>query len=123
MRRLHRASVVGASAAALLLGFASSASAGITNTSSVEGGYAIFQDYGDKFVVCDTALDGWSVYVTYTYIRKDGTEQRGTHYNTAGNDTCRTFDHDFGEGRTVNFRACLDWWLPDLCDDWRTGVA
>lgn len=123
MRRAQRAIAVAAFALALVLGSAHSASAGVTATSVVAGGYVVFQDYGDKFVVCDNEPDGWNMYVNYVYIRKDGTEQRGSHYNTSGFNTCRTFDHNFGEGRTVNFQACVDWWLPDPCDDWRVGVA
>lgn len=123
MRALRRAAVVLAAAMALLVGHATSAAAGISATSVTIGGYAVFQDYGDKFIVCDKVEDGWSVYVEYTYIRIDGSEQSGTHYNSNGYNTCFMFDHDFGEGRTVNFRACTDRWVLDSCDNWRVGVA
>jgi hypothetical protein len=70
-------------------------------------GYAHFYSYGDKFKVCDDKTDYWGVGVRYSYIQKDGDTQRGSHWNTSGAGTCRTFDHNFGEGRTVWYQLCL----------------
>ncbi|GIF77058.1 hypothetical protein [Asanoa siamensis] len=81
---------------------------------------------GDKFTVCDTEYDLMDVYGEYKYERIDGSQQQETHYLATGDGTCFTFDHNFGEDRTVTFRACVDQpvaLLPDLCYNWATGIA
>ncbi|MEV8440796.1 hypothetical protein AB0425_25755 [Actinosynnema sp. NPDC051121] len=98
--------------------------AGTDAVSQVTGSKATFISYGDKFRVCDTSWDGWNAYVDYQYVRIDGSLQTGSHFVTTGDGTCGTWDHNFGEGRTVNFRACVEIWpYPDICDDWRVGIA
>ncbi|MFI1955665.1 hypothetical protein ACH437_28165 [Streptomyces xinghaiensis] len=85
---------------------------------------ARFISYGDKFEVCDLASDGATAYVQYEYVRINGTLQKGEHRNPGNAGSCHTFDHNFGEGRVVKFRACEDhtaW--PDHCDSWKKGIA
>ena len=124
MRSARRIATVLGAGAAILLGGATAAYAGTDAVSSRPGVTVNFISYGDKFKVCDTSLDGYNVYADYTYVRIDGSYQTGTHYLSTGNNTCKTYDHDFGEGRIVNFRACVDRAiLPDDCDDWRVGIA
>lgn len=124
MRIASRIAVIAAATTLTVLGAASGAQAGRDATSSVTGSTATFLNYGDKFRVCDTSLDGWNSYVDYNYVRKDGSYQEGAHFVTSGNGTCGTFDHDFGEGRVVNFRACVEIFpYTDICADWKAGVA
>ncbi|MFI1955662.1 hypothetical protein ACH437_28140 [Streptomyces xinghaiensis] len=116
-------------AAVMVLGSASTAAAGTDAVAETRGGEAWvkFISYGDKFKVCDqypNGLDGFSVYVEYNYIRKDGTTQSGRHNVGTGAGTCATFDHNFGEGRSVVFRAGIDVpAFPDPVSVWKTGVA
>jgi hypothetical protein len=122
MRTIKRIAAVAGASAVVVLGAATAAHA--DGSSSVRGASATFISYGDKFRVCDTSLDGYNAYVDYTYVRIDGSYQTGTHFVTTGNGTCGTFDHDFGEGRPVNFRACVQFPLGvDPCDTWRVALA
>ncbi|MGW5852768.1 hypothetical protein ACWFQ8_33520 [Streptomyces sp. NPDC055254] len=121
-------SIVMAAAAAgsvLMLAIAPSAWAGTDATSETSGAKAKFISYGDKFTVCDTSWDTFQPYVEYKYIRKNGSLQQEEHWNGNGDGTCVTWDHDFGEGRSVTFRACVG--IPgvpiDPCDDWKIGIA
>lgn len=97
----------------LILGLTIPAQASGTQTTQISiryqgiiRGYSKFYSYGDKFKVCDQKSDGLSVGTRYGYIRKDGTHQNGSHW-VGGAGTCRTFDHDFGEGRNVWFQTCV----------------
>jgi hypothetical protein len=124
MKILKKAALVGAAATAIVLGVAGSAQAGTDAFSDANNGTVKFVSYGDKFVVCDTFADGLSVYNEYKYIRIDGTVQHDVEYNNGGSGTCATYDHNFGEGRSVTFRACLDVpYFVDTCGGWRVGIA
>ena len=125
MKVIRKLAVVAAAAGAVVLGTAGSAYAG-TDATAYANSFAkvSFVSYGDKFVVCDTATDGMQVYNEYRYIRIDGTVQEGIEYNNLGNGSCVTYDHNFGEGRSVTFRACVDVpWVLDTCSGWKVGVA
>ncbi|TYK52602.1 hypothetical protein [Actinomadura decatromicini] len=124
MKKYGKALSVGAVAVAVLLGSSTAAYAGRDAKSTIEGSYTEFHSNGDKFYNCDTDYDLFTAYVDYSYIRKDGSVQKGKHYNPGGRGDCATFDHDFGEGRPVQFRSCVD--VPigiDPCDRWREGIA
>ncbi|MEV1068339.1 hypothetical protein [Streptomyces sp. NPDC050263] len=55
---------------------------------------------------------------------RTGASRSWRHQIDSGSGNCKKFDHNFGEGRTVIFRACNDTpYLPDPCSAWRTGVA
>jgi hypothetical protein len=95
-------------------------------TSSIyDHAYAEFHSDGDYFYLCDTSFDFLEVYLEYRYIKVNGTLQTGTHRNPGSFGDCLYFTHDFGEGREVRFRACVDNVTPvaDDCDAWRRGVA
>ncbi|MEU8244367.1 hypothetical protein AB0C07_39435 [Actinoplanes missouriensis] len=90
---------------------------------------AHFASTGDAFHVTKQSADGGRAYVQYRYIRVDGTFQSGTH---RGRDTVGvtvTFDHDFGEGRKVLFRVCVEAPGDDYCsgtgdgENWTIGYA
>lgn len=125
MRNLSRTALVGVAAVLTVAAAAAPASAGTDATSSVTGSWTRFISYGDKFENCDTSPDGYLSYMDFEYVRKDGSVQHGTHYNPGNNGDCATWNHNFGEGRTVWFRSCVDVIapFPDTCDRWRTGVA
>ncbi|WP_406070449.1 hypothetical protein [Micromonospora sp. NBC_01638] len=125
MRSLKRPLVVVATTAAVLVGTAGTAQAGTDRVATGPGAKVTFTSYGDSFKVCDTETDGLTVYNEYKYIRKDGTVQHDYEYNGLGNGTCATYDHNFGEGRSVTFRACADLPgpLPDPCSAWVVGIA
>jgi hypothetical protein len=65
-----------------------------------------FFAYGDKFRVCDEYGDGYGVGVRWSYIKVNGDSIRGSHWNSGGVG-CRTWDHNFGEGRTVWMQTCI----------------
>jgi hypothetical protein len=82
--------------------------------------YASFLDWGDWLSVSDERKDGLPVAVRFSYIRKNGTKQTGTHWHTAGVDGFgnpnpdgirirgTSFgNHNFGERRWVWFHACV----------------
>ncbi|MEV8440797.1 hypothetical protein AB0425_25760 [Actinosynnema sp. NPDC051121] len=117
--------MVTAATAVLGLATATGAQAGTDAVSTVTGSWSRFISYGDKFENCDTEGDWMTSYVDFQYIRIDGSLQTGTHYNPGNNGDCFQWDHDFGEGRTVWFRSCVDQPapFPDTCDRWRTGIA
>jgi hypothetical protein len=110
-------------AVAAMLGATTSAQASATVSVSFDGhlrGLATFIDDGDDFRICDERKDNLPVAVRYSYIRKNGTIQRGTHWHTAGVDGpgspdsdgfvakgCSFGLHDFKEGRRVWFQACV----------------
>jgi len=125
MTGLRKAGVIAVAATAMILATGSSAYAGTDATSSVAGSWSRFISVGDKFENCDTEADWLASYVEYQYVRKDGSLQTGSHYNPGNNGDCYIWDHDFGEGRTVWFRSCVDQpaWYTDTCDRWRTGIA
>jgi hypothetical protein len=115
--------IVGAAALAVTLGTASYALANADQTVSLDGsvrGEALFIDGGDRFRICDLKRDNLPVGVRYSYIRKNGTVQRGAHWHTAGVDGfgsplitgfrmpgCSFGEHNFGEGRRVWYQACV----------------
>jgi hypothetical protein len=83
-------------------------------------GLAYFHDEGDWFEICDKRQDGFPAQLRYSYIRKDGTTQRGVvaHWRGArGIGTpnrygqtflgCSFENHNFGEGRKVWIQACV----------------
>ncbi|WP_433308793.1 hypothetical protein ACQP0U_18805 [Micromonospora sp. CA-269861] len=122
---LKRPLVVTATTAAVLVGTGGIAQAGTDRVATMSGAKVTFTSYGDSFSVCDTETDGLNVYNEYKYIRKDGSLQHDLEYNGLGSGTCASYDHDFGEGRSVTFRACLDMpgIIPDPCSNWAVGVA
>ncbi|MGW2025521.1 hypothetical protein [Streptomyces decoyicus] len=118
----------GAVTAVVLMTFAPTASAGQDAYSEVpgkDGGVGVrFISNGDKFEICDLRDEGDSAYVEYEYVRYDGTVQRGEHRPDINGGHCKTYSHDFGEGRKVKFRAGQDIVLrPDLYGPWKTGIA
>lgn len=125
MKWLRRSLLVTATVGAVVVATGGAAYAGTDATARMTGARVQFISYGDKFKVCDTEADLWIVYNEYKYVRKDGTLQHDREYNQLGSGTCVTYDHDFGEGRTVTFRACLDLpsVVPDSCTDWEVGIA
>ncbi|MGW5852767.1 hypothetical protein ACWFQ8_33515 [Streptomyces sp. NPDC055254] len=111
---------------ALVLAAAPSASAGTDATSSITGSWSRFISGGDHFENCDTDDDGLTSYIQFRYTRIDGSLQNGSHYNPGSAGDCTTWNHNFGEGRPVYFRSCVDnlAWLEDKCDpSWRKGTA
>jgi hypothetical protein len=81
---------------------------------------AQFEDYGDYFKICDRRRDNLPVAVRFSYIRRDGTRQTGTHWHTAGVDKignvgpggitdvgCSYGNHNFAEKSRVWFQACV----------------
>lgn len=124
MKNVKRALFVTGAAAAVLIGASTGAYAGADGVSSVTGSWSRFISYGDKFENCDTADDWMTSYVEYQYVRIDGSLQTGTHRNPGNSGDCFSWDHNFGEGRTVWFRSCVDQPLvADRCDIWRTATA
>jgi hypothetical protein len=122
-RRVPMLAIVVAAAVAVMLGAAASARADASVSVSVDGhlrGLATFYDNGDYFVICDKRKDNLPVAVRYSYIRKNGTIQRGAHWHTTGVDGrgnpnhqgtqiygCSYGLHDFAENRRVWFQACV----------------
>jgi hypothetical protein len=114
--------IVAAAAVAIILGAAASARATTEVSVSYDGhlrGLATFRDIGDWFEICDERADNLPVAVRYSYIRKDDSTQRGTHWHKVGKDGfgpsqnglalegCSFFNHDFAEDRRVWFQACV----------------
>ncbi len=112
-----------AAAAAMTLGAAASASADANVSVSFGGhirGLATFYSAGDEFRICDRQRDNLPVGVRYSYVRTNGTTQRGQHWHYWGVDGvgnpdshgypekgCSYGDHNFGERRRVWFQACV----------------
>jgi hypothetical protein len=123
-RKGPRLAVVLIAAGAVMLSAAGSARADDASVSvSFDGhirGLAQFHDVGDWLEICDKRQDGLPVQLRYSYIRRDGTTQRGVvaHYKGArGAGTpnrygqtflgCSFENHNFGEGRRVWIQACV----------------
>jgi hypothetical protein len=132
MKLLHRITALAVMATAVTLGGAATANADPDDPdyrppyyeSSTEGSYARFIRAGDKFEACDLQFDAMLSYVQYQYVRINGSLQTGTHYVPGDAGDCLTWDHNFGEGRYVWFRACRD--VPiqeDNCAPWREAIA
>jgi len=107
----RRLSVVAAAAACLVLGTATSASAGTDSPGSDASngdGYAYFVSNGDDFKIHDSQCDGGTVWAQLTWYKSgDGWHFRTIH-NTSG---CGTTDtkhpwSDIPEGADVWVRAC-----------------
>jgi opacity protein-like surface antigen len=110
-------------AVAVTLSVAASAQADANVSVSFDGhirGLATFFSIGDEFRICDRRRDNLPVGVRYSYIRKNGTTQRGQHWYSMGvggvgepdshgyrEKGCSYDDHNFGEGRRVWFQACV----------------
>ncbi|MFF8846281.1 hypothetical protein ACF08N_26795 [Streptomyces sp. NPDC015127] len=90
---------------------------------------ASFISLGDRFEVTKRSSYGGRSYLEYKYIRKDGTLQEGTHWGVSDIGYTMKFDHNFGEGRKVVFRLCVQntYGWDDCTDDadgqWETGYA
>jgi hypothetical protein len=70
-------------------------------------GFADFAAHGDKFSVCDTRSDGYSVGVQW-WLWKGFWSRQKNHYNYWGSFSCRSFGHSsLPEGAYVAYRACL----------------
>ncbi|MFG1955422.1 hypothetical protein [Micromonospora sp. NPDC048830] len=97
-----------------------------TNTIAAEGK---FVSYGDRFELTKRSSYGNRPYLEYKYIRIDGTVQEGTHWGVSSIGTTVPFDHNFGEGRKVAFRVCVQvdfGWDPcsdDADGQWTIGYA
>jgi hypothetical protein len=121
---LSPAALVAALAATAALLFTAAPAQANTNVSvSFDGhirGLATFIPSGDWLRICDRRKDNLPVAVRFSYIRKNGTRQTGTHWHTAGVDGlgnrgpegerrkgCSYGNHNFGEGRSVWFQACV----------------
>jgi hypothetical protein len=110
-------------AVAVTLSVAASAHADADVSVAFDGhirGLATFIAWGDDFRICDRRRDNLPVYVQYSYIRKNGTTQRGGHSHIFGvgglgapdwNGTrmhgCSYGLHNFAENSRVWFRACV----------------
>jgi hypothetical protein len=110
-------------ALAVVLSAAASARADAKKSVSLDGhlrGVASFFHHGDYFYVCDERQDNLPVGVRYSYMRKNGTRQTGSHWHTTGvegrgnpneNGTqvygCSYGEHDFAERSRVWFQACV----------------
>jgi hypothetical protein len=123
-RNIAKVAVVLVAAAAVALSAAASARADADVSVSFDGhrrALATFIAYGDEFRICDTQRDNLPVAVRYSYVRKNGNTQRGTHWHVQGVDGvgtpqkstgyrqegCSFFDHDFAEHRRVWVQACV----------------
>jgi hypothetical protein len=62
----------------------------------------------DSFALTKSSVDGGRVYLEYRYVRTDGTLQAGTHRGGGEAGETVRFAHDFGEGRKVTFRVCVE---------------
>ncbi|MEV6302922.1 hypothetical protein AB0M02_26140 [Actinoplanes sp. NPDC051861] len=88
---------------------------------------ARFVAAGDSFTLVKLAGAGRRVFVEYRYVRKDGSLQTGTHWGPDAVGGTARFDHDFGEGRAVEFRVCVE--AAGLCsgtdegENWTKGHA
>lgn len=115
---------------ALLLCAASQAFADRTVSVSFDGhlrGKATFIADGDWLRVCDNRRDGLPVSVEFAYIKKNGKRQTGSHQHKAGVDNlgnagpegrrrgCSYGNHNFGEGRTIWLRACVQHQKSQTC--------
>ena len=97
-------------AAAVLLGAAAAANADAMQSVSL-GGHV----RGQAAFFSDVDRDNLPVVVRFSYIRKNGTRQTGSHWHKAGVDGlgnrgvrgCSAGSHNFGEGRRVWFQACV----------------
>lgn len=126
MKIRGKAFAVGAAAVAMTMGFTTSAFAGTNVTANIkDSAKATFYHAGDYFKLCDTSSDGGDPYVEFRYTSASGNQKNGRHDWDGGSGTCSgKFAHDFAEGRSVLFRACLNMpVIPDPCSIWRTGVA
>ncbi|MFF8279587.1 hypothetical protein ACF05T_26275 [Streptomyces lateritius] len=90
---------------------------------------ASFISAGDRFEVTKRSSYGGRPYLDYKYIRKDGTLQEATHWGVSNVGYTMKFDHNFGEGRKVAFRLCVQntYGWDDCTDDadgqWEVGYA
>ena len=94
-------------------------------TANVTGGHVNFHQYGDYFTLYRGTSHGNRIYVDFKYTRKDGTHQ---HSKDVGTQEPNTWsgkkDHNFGEGRVVKFRACIQVdGEPDYCGGWKKAYA
>jgi hypothetical protein len=79
--------IVVVAAVAVMLSAPASAKANPSVSVSFDGhlrAVATFIQFGDWFQICDHRRDGLPVAVRFSYIRKDGSIQRGIHWHTAG---------------------------------------
>ncbi|WP_433831703.1 hypothetical protein ACQP2E_14205 [Actinoplanes sp. CA-015351] len=86
---------------------------------------ARFVSAGDSFRLTKWSSDGGRAVVQYKYIRTDGTFQSGEHLGPSAAGVSVTFDHDFGEGRKIVFRVCVDDYCSGTGDgqNWTIGYA
>ena len=82
-------------------------------------GLATYIQDGDWMRICDRRRDGLPVYIRFSYIKKNGERQTGSHAHTAGVDKpgnagpegrrkgCSYGNHNLGEKRTVWIQACV----------------
>ncbi|RAK24709.1 hypothetical protein B0I29_13714 [Actinoplanes lutulentus] len=86
---------------------------------------AHFVSAGDSFRLTKRSSDGGRAFVQYKYIRTDGTFQSGEHRGPSTAGASATFDHDFGEGRKILFRVCVDDYCSGTGDgqNWTIGYA
>lgn len=85
---------------------------------------AIFHHHGDRFDLAKWSRYGHRPYLDYRYVRVDGTTQTGRHRGVSRVGMHMLFDHNFGEGRGVWFRVCVQVsWAFDPCSGWSVGYA
>ncbi|MCM2388290.1 hypothetical protein [Streptomyces albipurpureus] len=95
----------------------------------MEGGEFVARGYfkasGDKFILTKKSNQTYSgrTYLEYKYIKINGQLQEGTHHGVSAVGVPVTFDHNFGEGRAVKFRICVEDSFWDPCSEWETGYA
>jgi hypothetical protein len=120
--RLPKLVLLIAVAAAMALVSATQARADASVSVSYDGhirGLATFIADGDWMRICDRRQDGLPVIVRFSYIRKNGSRQTGSHIHTQGVDGagnagpegarkgCSYGNHNFGEHRSVWLQACV----------------
>jgi hypothetical protein len=82
-------------------------------------GLATFIADGDWLRICDRRQDGLPVVVRFSYIKKNGQRQTGSHIHTQGVEGfgnagpegkrrgCSYGNHNFGEKRSIWLQACV----------------
>jgi hypothetical protein len=69
---------------------------------------ARFDASEDTFALAKSSAAGGRAYLEYRYVRTDGTVQTGTHWVGRQAGESARFAHDFGEGRKITFRVCVE---------------
>jgi hypothetical protein len=122
MTRSMRVPLIVVVAAVMALVAAGQAQASRSVSVSYDGhirGLATSISDGDWMKICDRRQDGLPVYIRFSYIKKSGERQTGSHAHKVGVDRpgnpgpegarkgCSYGNHNFGEHRSVWIQACV----------------